>query len=68
MAWTSWPPGAQSAPGRCPASYSSRLRSGAQTYSGWGERLVLAGSLAAFSGLLFVMALGLPFELLPVLR
>lgn len=40
----------------------------AQTYRGWGERLILAGGLAAFSGLLFVTALGLPFDLFPTLR
>ena len=26
VAWTSWPPGAQRAPGKCPASYSAGVR------------------------------------------
>jgi hypothetical protein len=37
------------------------------TYGGWGERLALAGTLAAFSALLFVTGLGLPFALLPTI-
>lgn len=55
--------------GLIPASLVAVLAcSIAQTYRGWGERLILAGSLAAFAGLLFVTALGLPFDLLPALR